>query len=133
MKALAGVAVPARVAACGPAFEEALLFTHRGLSGPACLQASSYWREGAAITVDLDPGAAILPDLRAARQRVGRKAPVTILAEHLPARPARMMAGVVALPARLGDCADADLDRLNEAIRGWRLTPAGPRATARPK
>ena len=125
LKALSGVAVPARVAACGPAFEEALLFTHRGLSGPACLQVSSYWREGAEITIDLDPGAAVLPALRAARQRAGRKAPVTSLAEHLPARLAHTIAGTAALPARLGDCADADLDRLDAAIRNWRLTPAG--------
>lgn len=125
LKALAGVAVPARVAANGPPFEEALLFTHRGLSGPACRQASSYWREGQPLAVDLDPRATILPALRAARQRRGRKAPATVLADHLPARLAQAMAEAATLPARLGDCADADLDRLDETIRGWGLTPAG--------
>jgi predicted Rossmann fold flavoprotein len=52
---LAGVAVPVRAHANGPAFDEAMLFTHRGLSGPAMLQASSYWREGEEIAVSLLP------------------------------------------------------------------------------
>ena len=71
MKALAGVAVEGRVAAGRASFDEALLFTHRGLSGPAVLQASSYWHEGEPIVVDLARGADADAALRAARARRG--------------------------------------------------------------
>ncbi|MCL4676467.1 MAG: aminoacetone oxidase family FAD-binding enzyme, partial [Pararhodobacter sp.] len=73
MKPLAGLAVPARVGAEAAkiAFDEGLLFTHRGLSGPSILQISSYWREGQAITVDLAPGRDIAVELDAARRTAG--------------------------------------------------------------
>ncbi|MBJ3762260.1 NAD(P)/FAD-dependent oxidoreductase [Maribius pontilimi] len=125
LKALAGVATPARVQADGPAFDEALLFTHRGLSGPAVLQASSYWHEGQPVTIDLDPDARTLPALKSARQSTGRKSPATILGQHLPARLATALAEEMSLPANIGDCGDAALDRLIERIRRWRITPSG--------
>ncbi|TDL81977.1 aminoacetone oxidase family FAD-binding enzyme [Palleronia sediminis] len=123
LAALSGVAAPARVTTNGAGFDEALLFTHRGLSGPAVLQASSYWHEGAEITVDLDPEGRLLPALRAARASAGRRAPATILSEHLPQRLIAARAGEVA--ARVGDCADAALEALVARFRDWRLTPAG--------
>ena len=70
---LAGVAIPSRVSAGAGQFEEALLFTHRGLSGPAVLQASSYWKEGEAISLNLDPDARLYDSLRTTRQHYGRK------------------------------------------------------------
>lgn len=84
LKALAGLAVPARVSAGGTSFDEALLFTHRGLSGPAILQASSYWREGMPLLVNLAPEGDPGPALRAARNEQPRSAARTILARHLP-------------------------------------------------
>ena len=56
LKPLAGVSVAARIASGKTRFEEAMLFTHRGISGPAVLQVSSYWREGGEIEVDMAPG-----------------------------------------------------------------------------
>jgi predicted Rossmann fold flavoprotein len=86
MSGLSGVAFDA-VAACGKtAFREAALFTHRGLSGPALLQISSYWHEGQKITLDMLPGQdafALLLDRKAARPKAELK---TVLAEFLPAR-----------------------------------------------
>src|SRR4051812_17101762 len=67
LKSLAGVAVDARVSAGKTSFAEAMLFTHRGLSGPAILQASSYWREGQEIVVDMAPGVDVFEELRRAR------------------------------------------------------------------
>ncbi|WP_333808501.1 NAD(P)/FAD-dependent oxidoreductase, partial [Phenylobacterium sp.] len=108
---LAGVSAPARVRAGGAAFDESLLFTHRGLSGPAVLQASSYWREGEAVEVDLAPGVDLLAHLKTERGRAGRQSPAALLSERLPARLARTLAEGAAAPPRLGDCNDAVLSR----------------------
>src|SRR5690606_36253879 len=89
---LAGVALPARVSCGKTAFDEALLFTHRGLSGPAILQISSYWREGLAITVDLLPGTDAETLLRVARQENGKQACHTVLSAALPKRLAKSIA-----------------------------------------
>jgi len=67
LKTLSGVSVDARVTHGNISFDEALLFTHRGLSGPAVLQISSYWQPGDAITIDLAPGRDVLSELKRAR------------------------------------------------------------------
>ena len=72
LKGLAGVAVDVRVSCGKRAFEEAMLFTHRGLSGPAILQISSYWRPGEAIELDMAPGVDVREALREARAGNGR-------------------------------------------------------------
>jgi predicted Rossmann fold flavoprotein len=122
---LAGVSAPARVTAGGTAFDESLLFTHRGLSGPAVLQASSYWREGEGVTVDLAPGVDLMARLKAERARAGRQAPAALLSDLLPARLARTLAEGVEAPPRLGDCNDAALARLSAAVNAWTFRPAG--------
>ena len=86
---LAGVAVPAEVFHGKTAFEEALLFTHRGLSGPSILQISSYWREGDAVRLKLEPHRDIAALLKQAKQKNGRQSPQTALSEILPKRLAR--------------------------------------------
>ncbi|MFM8938924.1 MAG: aminoacetone oxidase family FAD-binding enzyme, partial [Phenylobacterium sp.] len=122
---LAGVSAPARVRAGGTAFEESLLFTHRGLSGPAVLQASSYWREGETVEVDLAPGLDLLAWLKAERGRAGRQSPGALLSEVLPARLARTLAEGAGAPPRLGDCHDAVLSRLAASVNAWAFRPAG--------
>ena len=122
---LAGVSAPARVRAGGAAFDESLLFTHRGLSGPAVLQASSYWREGEAVAVDLAPGVDLLAHLKTERGRAGRQSPAALLSERLPARLARTLAEGAAAPPRLGDCNDAVLSRLAASVNAWTFRPAG--------
>lgn len=123
--ALSGVATPARVTAETTSFEEALLFTHRGLSGPAVLQASSYWQDGSPITVNLNPTGEMLQDLRAQRQISGRKNLTTELAQHLPARLVEHLAGETDLSGNLADCSDARLEALCSRLQNWQLTPAG--------
>jgi len=124
---LSGTALPVRASAEDAAFDEAMLFTHRGLSGPAMLQISSYWAEGTAIIVDLDPGGTLLDTLRHQRGQSGRHNLTTELGRHLPARL------VAALPAQTGlslagklaDQSDAALGALCGALREWQLTPGG--------
>ncbi|EKX59053.1 NAD(FAD)-utilizing dehydrogenase [Rhodobacter sp. AKP1] len=125
LKALAGLAVPARVSAGGTSFDEALLFTHRGLSGPAILQASSYWREGMPLLVNLAPEGDPGPALRAARNEQPRSAARTVLARHLPERLARHLETVAGIEGPIGAQSNATLDRLAGLLRGWELRPVG--------
>jgi predicted Rossmann fold flavoprotein len=122
---LAGVATPSRVRCGDNAFEEALLVTHRGLSGPAILQISSYWREGIDIGVDLLPGADALALLRAARQHNGRQSAHIFLSTLLPRRLAKMIADTPEHGGTLGDLPDERLCKLARAVNDWRLVPTG--------
>ena len=125
MRPLSGIAVDANVHCGRGAFREAVLFTHRGLSGPAILQASSYWREGAEIVVDLLPdtdAAALLLQYKKSRPKVAGK---TVLAEVLPQRLAQSLAELH-LPAKpLGEVPNETLSRLATLLNGWKLTPNG--------
>jgi len=125
MQPLSGVALNVAVAAGRQTFAEGMLFTHRGLSGPAILQASSLWREGAAMRVDMLPGIdayAVLRDRKRSRPRAEGR---TVLAELLPARLAQALA-VAHLPAMpMADLPDRTLRGLAAVLNGWQLTPAG--------
>lgn len=122
---LAGVSVDA-VAGCGKTtFAEAMLFTHRGLSGPAILQISSYWREGDEIVLSMLPGVNLFEELRAARARNGRQALQTALSAFLPKRLAQLVAETEKGPANLADYSDKRLRAVDEAVNRWRFKPAG--------
>jgi predicted Rossmann fold flavoprotein len=122
MRPLAGVSLDTEVTHGRQHFREAALFTHRGLSGPAILQISSYWREGP-ITLDL------LPDLDAAaflldRKRTRPKAELrTVLAEHLPQRLAQALADTDG--SRLADMPDRVLRDLARKLQAWTIVPSG--------
>lgn len=122
---LAGVATTARITAGSQSFDEALLFTHRGLSGPAVLQASSYWREGQEISVDLAPNAALLDQLQSQRAQSGRRNLTTELATHLPSRLVEHIAGEMDLAGNLADQSDKKLDEICARLSHWNLTPNG--------
>ncbi len=121
-RSLAGVSVDA-IASCGRnSFRENILFTHRGLSGPAILQISSYWREGATLSLNLVPSLdieSLLDDRKRTRPRAELK---TILAEVLPARLAHALAAS-SLP--IANVADRDLSELANRLRRWQLKPTG--------
>ena len=125
LKPLAGIGVPVHVRCREAAFEEAMLFTHRGLSGPAILQISSYWREGDDITIALLPSAAIYDTLREARKIQGGQMLATWLAEFLPKRLAQMMVEELGGTRRLGDLSDKVLHKVEEAVNFWRVRPCG--------
>lgn len=125
LKPLAGVSVAGR-ASCGrAAFDEALLFTHRGLSGPSILQLSSYWREGQPISVDLARGADTGQQLRAMRATQGRVAVTTALASFMPERLARHVVAREGITGNLADQGNAVLDRLDRAVHALELRPVG--------
>jgi len=155
LRPLAGIAVEARVAtvpaaAAGrkapkpTAFAEPILFTHRGLSGPAILQISSFWSHGEEIAVTLAPGTDVFEALRAQRTANPRQSPHTALAQWLPKRLAEAITENVLDPLmlrstegasrstqrearapNLADLPDRSLRALDAAVNGWRIVPAG--------
>lgn len=124
-KPLAGVAASARVTANETSFDEALLFTHRGMSGPAILQASSYWTEGKTINVNLIPAGDLLSHLKQARQAAGRKALTSILALHMPGRLVEFLKDDLNLHGNIADQSDARLTAICDALSHWPLLPSG--------
>jgi predicted Rossmann fold flavoprotein len=126
---LAGVAVPVAARAAtpggGPAFAEAMLFTHRGLSGPAMLQASTYWREGDDLSIALLPALDWQAALRRAKRDTPRQTPRSVLARHLPARLADHLSAEHAPAAPLAEVPDARLDALAAVLSDWRQKPSG--------
>ncbi|MEJ6401489.1 NAD(P)/FAD-dependent oxidoreductase [Yoonia sp. 2307UL14-13] len=124
-KPLSGVAAPARVTANGVSFDEAILFTHRGLSGPAVLQASSYWCEGETVSIDLLPTTDLMPTLQAYRQSAGRRAFTTVLSQHLPARLVDHLSETFPLDGNIGDQSDAALRNICNSLSDWPVKPSG--------
>jgi predicted Rossmann fold flavoprotein len=105
------------------AFEEAVLFTHKGLSGPAILQVSSYWKPGQAISLNLVPDAAAR--LRAAKQKMPRAHLKAALAELLPNRLADALAARIGVMTELGNITDAALDVAAKTLSQLTFWPSG--------
>jgi len=122
---LSGVSVAVSAGNDRTSFEEGMLFTHRGLSGPAILQLSSYWREGEEIRVNLAPATDLLALLRDQRQSGGRVQVKTALSSHLPARLVDYLSPTLALERRLADLSDARLAEICGALTDWHLLPSG--------
>jgi predicted Rossmann fold flavoprotein len=124
-KDLAGVSVEA-VVSCGKAsFAEALLFTHRGLSGPAILQISSYWQEGEDIVIDMAPDTDIFARLKEIRRSQPKQELGTALSDFLPKRLAQKIANTQNGPARMADFSDTLLQSAATAVKQWRVMPSG--------
>ncbi|NVK60979.1 MAG: aminoacetone oxidase family FAD-binding enzyme, partial [Rhodobacteraceae bacterium] len=123
--ALSGLSLPVRASADGASFDEAMLFTHRGLSGPAMLQVSSYWREGEPILVDLSPARDLAEALRDARATAGRRALSTVLGQWLPSKLLAHLGETLGLSGNLADLPDRRLLALADALHGWELRPQG--------
>jgi hypothetical protein len=104
-------------------FREKLLVTHRGLSGPAVLQASSYWRPGAAVSFDLAPRQEIFTPLRQTDARRDASAAKSLLREILPARMADRW--VELATTERTDWTNAGIDRLERAVHRWTVKPEG--------
>ena len=125
MTPLSGLSVEGAVSCNGTRFREAVLFTHRGLSGPAVLQISSYWREGDMLEVALAPQADVVGKLKDARARSGRQAPANVMSTFLPKRLARDAADRAELPENTAVCSDDALRRAEQAVNHWQIKPAG--------
>ncbi|MCA0043670.1 BaiN/RdsA family NAD(P)/FAD-dependent oxidoreductase [Celeribacter litoreus] len=122
---LAGTALDARVSANGTSFDEALLFTHRGLSGPSILQISNYWREGDDINVNMLPTTDVFEALKEARSTQGRKQMQTVLATLMPAKLATALADKWNLKGNLADQSDKALTDLADRLHAMPLKPTG--------
>ncbi|RWB06793.1 MAG: NAD(P)/FAD-dependent oxidoreductase [Mesorhizobium sp.] len=122
---LAGNVVDAEVACGKTRFSEAMLFTHRGVSGPSILQISSYWREGDEIRIAMLPGVDVADLIRVAKRSNGRQAAQTVLANHLPKRLAQSIAERTGIDGNLADLSDAQMKTIAAAVNDWRIKPAG--------
>ncbi|MFD2058648.1 NAD(P)/FAD-dependent oxidoreductase [Mesorhizobium calcicola] len=122
---LAGNAVDAEVACGKTRFSEAMLFTHRGVSGPSILQISSYWREGDEIRIAMLPGVDTADLIRTAKRGNGRQAVQTVLANHLPKRLSQSIAERTGIDGNLADLSDAEIKTIAAAVNDWRIKPAG--------
>ena len=125
LKPLAGVAVDVVAEAGGARFPEAMLFTHRGLSGPAILQISSYWKEGDPITVTMAPGQDVFARLKTAKEENGKQAVHTALAQIVPRRLAESLAAREGASGKLAELSDKRLRALDAAVNGWTVKPVG--------
>ena len=106
-------------------FRENVLLTHRGLSGPAILQISSYWHEGEEIRISLLPQTDLFAALQAAKSQNGKQAVHTFLATLLPRRLANDIAEAQQCSGNLADLSQAKLRALGDAVNDWRVTPHG--------
>ena len=125
MTPLSGLSVQGRVSAGKVGFDEAVLFTHRGLSGPAILQISSYWREGCAISLDLARGCDAGAILLAAKSENGRVALRTVLGRMLPERLARHIEIELAITLPLAELSRAALMKVADRVHRWHVMPVG--------
>jgi predicted Rossmann fold flavoprotein len=122
---LAGVSTEVTARASGPAFREKLLFTHRGLSGPAILQASSYWCDGESVAIDLLPGVDFAAALAACRAAGARTEVRTVLARYLPKRLADRWCHVQGISKSAIALSDREVAAMAADLHAWRVHPAG--------
>ncbi len=125
MSELSGVSVRARIDTGEIAFDEAMLFTHRGLSGPAALQASSYWLPGNEIEVNLAQRVDVLAALKKGREEAPKKKLASVLETFLPSRLAQSIAEQTYASFRMADLSNAKLEEIAKRISAWRLKPVG--------
>ncbi|TDB05126.1 NAD(P)/FAD-dependent oxidoreductase [Halomonas marinisediminis] len=124
-EALAGVSCEVEARCREGRYREPMLFTHRGLSGPAMLQVSSHWQPGDEIVIDLLPGQDAFAALCAARQQTPKRRLSTWLGERLPRRLAQALVEWQNDDGVLAECGNARLQGWAEALNRWRLKPAG--------
>lgn len=120
---LKGVSLPVTAACDDHAFAAGMLFTHRGVSGPAILQVSSYWQPGEAVALDLLPGVdapAWLVERKSERPDAGLR---TVLSERMPKRLAQRLCELAGVDGPLRHTRDHDLRRLGERLNAWTIMP----------
>jgi predicted Rossmann fold flavoprotein len=123
--ALSGVAVDCEITCCRQSFRENLLFTHRGLSGPAILQASSYWRPGDDVNINLLPALDVLSWLRQLQQDRGKMLLSTALKNLLPNRLIEAVIDCWFDDQILGDMNAVQCEQVARCLQAWRFRPGG--------
>jgi len=125
LASLSGIAVDAEVETSGMVFRENVLFTHRGLSGPAILQLSNYWQPGEAVTINWLPDKNIETMLESARQTHPKQQLKTLLGRILPARLVATLLPVKLLETPLAQIGKTQLELANQHLHHWTITPGG--------
>lgn len=120
---LTGIAIACEVDYEGRTFRENILFTHRGLSGPAILQISSYWQPGEALTINCLPDVDLLKILKRLRGQGSKLKIKTSLSEFLPKRLLQALVPEVLLEQKLVDCSDKQLQQLTHRLQAWQIKP----------
>ncbi|MGZ5025949.1 MAG: NAD(P)/FAD-dependent oxidoreductase [Methylobacter sp.] len=123
--ALSGIALPCLVSNSRQGFSENVLFTHRGLSGPAILQISSYWRAGEEITINLLPQVDMEAELKSKRRQKLKNKLKTIMESYLPKRLIGVFLPEELLERSLQDLSDKQIQRVAEQINSWTIKPNG--------
>ena len=124
-KSLAGLSIPTIVSTDGYQFEESLLFTHKGISGPAILQISSHWREKNPIRIDLLPHFDLLTYLKHERSSHPRSSLPTILSRQLPRNFVKALTLAYLPDKPMNLLSDNDLDNITTKLKIWELYPSG--------
>ncbi len=124
---LSGISIPCEVTSeNGTRFKENILFTHRGLSGPAILQISSFWRAGQAVSINLLPELNVAEWLEKMRKDQGQKSLKNALATILPKRFVEMLAETKALPdCNVNQLTHGQVDALGDYLHNWQIKPNG--------
>lgn len=122
-KSLAGVALPVRAKFDKASFDEAMLFTHRGLSGPAVLQVSSYWDHKNPIAFDVMPDQNMFEYLQDQKQKKPKTNIENILAQVLPSRFADSVCAELKLSGNIAEQSNDKLQILSDRLNNWKITP----------
>lgn len=122
---LSGISHPVAVSCNGACFHEALLFTHRGLSGPAILQISSYWQPGDTIEIDLFPALDLLPWLKQQREQRPKADLQTVLATQMSKRVVQALCEHWQFGGQMADLSNRRLAEIAERFHHWQLKPSG--------
>lgn len=122
---LSGLSVEAKVMLGATVFQEGLLFSHRGLTGPSILQISSYWQEGMDITVNLAPQEQLDKWLQEAQKSKGKQDIHTVLAAVMPQRLAAQICNVTGQTGRISELSKKSLATLSTLGNAWQLHPIG--------
>lgn len=125
LKSLAGISLDVSVCYGNKVFREAMLFTHRGLSGPAMLQISSYWQPGDELDIDLLPDCNIQTLLTEKRQLQPQARLSTLLSEQLPKRLARLLTRTQLEDPRIQELNEKQIKQIANGLHHWRLKPNG--------
>ena len=125
LAALTGIAVEAVVSCADTAFRENVLFTHRGLSGPAILQISNYWEAGQVIRIDWLPDLELFGSLKQAQREHPRRQLKTVLGQHLPQRLVAALVEADLLERPLAEIGNKALQAVDAQLKQWTFRPAG--------
>lgn len=122
---LSGIAVNSIVSNQRTSFRENMLFTHRGLSGPAILQISSYWYPGESVTINVLPDVDIVNILKMRRDKQPRQKLKTVLTEYLPKRLLQVLLGMEYVETPLQEISQAQCQVIADKLQQWQLKPNG--------